>query len=543
MILVSVLEVLSVGLVIPLVNIIISDNYLNSIIEFFDFKFQSQHIIIMMIFIMMTFFLLKNFFILRVIKLYHLFGFTVMLKIRKKIFNKYIFSEYINFLNKSQSKILHNITSASNQFATGYLMSIITLSSEMLIFLFLLIFMLFFNIQLTLLLTFFIFATAFLYLKIMSPKLKLYGTQRNYNEEAIIGLVRSGLQNIKEIKIFGKEDIFMNYFNDYSKKSLDSLLKYFVSSHFPRIGIELFASFVMCLTIFFLQLNNYTNYEILSTLALFGVAMFRILPSISKLLNSYQNIKFSTSSLKIIGDELLLIEKDNKIYSQVNNLNFSFQKKLKFEKVFFKYPKNDEEFLKNINLEINNGDKVSIIGMSGSGKSTIMDLMLGLLRPTQGRILIDDNELSLNIRNWQKKCGYVSQSLFFLDESVEKNIAFGIPENEIDMKKILYCLKNSKLIDFFDSEKKIKENIGENAKFLSGGQKQRIAVARALYADPEIIFFDEATNMLDKKTQTEVLDCIFGLENKTIVFISHDPIIEKYCNRNFILKDSSLIEK
>ena len=132
--------------------------------------------------------------------------------------------------------------------------------------------------------------------------------------------------------------------------------------------------------------------------------------------------------------------------------------------------------------------------------------------------------------------------MFFLDDSLEKNIAFGIPENEIDMQKVSACLKSSNLISFFDSEKKIKESIGENGKFLSGGQKQRIAIARALYVDPEIIFFDEATNMLDKKTQAEVLDCIFGLKNKTIVFISHDPIVEKYCNRKFILQDHSLTE-
>jgi ABC-type bacteriocin/lantibiotic exporter with double-glycine peptidase domain len=181
--------------------------------------------------------------------------------------------------------------------------------------------------------------------------------------------------------------------------------------------------------------------------------------------------------------------------------------------------------------------------MSGSGKSTIMDLMLGLLKPTKGRILIDEYDLSENIKNWQKKCGYVSQSLFFLDDSLEKNIAFGIPEKEIDMQKVLACLKSSNLMSFFDSEKKIKESIGENGKFLSGGQKQRIAIARALYVDPEIIFFDEATNMLDKKNQSEVLQCIFGLTNKTIVFISHDPIVEKYCNRKFILQDCSLMEK
>jgi ABC-type multidrug transport system fused ATPase/permease subunit len=543
MISVSILEVLSVGIVIPLVNIILSDNYLNSIVEFFNFKVQNNHVVIIFIFIMMIFFLLKNFYILRVIKLYYSFALKVLFKIREKIFQNYVFSEYINFLNKNQTNMLHNLTSASNQFASNYLMSIIILLSEVMIFLFLLAFMLFFNIKLTVLLMFFIFLTIFLYLKIISPKLKLYGYQRNINEESIIGLSRSGLQNIKEIKIFGKENIFMNYFNDYSKRSLDSLLTYSVSSQFPRIGIELFASFAMCLTIFFLQLNSYKNYEILSTLALFGVAMFRILPSINKLLTSYQNMKFTTSSLKIIEKEILTTQKKNTIFTEVNNLNFIFKKKIKFENVFFKYPKNEQEFLKNINFEINKGDRVSIIGMSGSGKSTIMDLMLGLLRPTKGRILIDEYDLSENIKNWQKKCGYVSQSLFFLDDSLEKNIAFGIPENEIDMQKVSACLKSTNLISFFDSEKKIKESIGENGKFLSGGQKQRIAIARALYVDPEIIFFDEATNMLDKKTQAEVLDCIFGLKNKTIVFISHDPIVEKYCNRKFILQDCSLIEK
>ena len=159
---------------------------------------------------MMIFFLLKNFYILRVIKLYYSFALKVLFKIREKIFQNYIFSEYINFLNKNQTNMLHNLTSASNQFASNYLMSIIILLSEVMIFLFLLAFMLFFNVKLTLLLMFFIFFKIFLYLNIISPKLKLYGYQRNINEEAIIGLSRSGLQNIKEIKIFGKENIFMN---------------------------------------------------------------------------------------------------------------------------------------------------------------------------------------------------------------------------------------------------------------------------------------------------------------------------------------------
>ena len=273
------------------------------------------------------------------------------------------------------------------------------------------------------------------------------------------------------------------------------------------------------------------NNVIITTLAFFGVAIFRILPSANKLMFSYQSIRFSKNTVDIIKSE---INKNNNIQSNelVNLPVINFSNNLVVSNINFGYPSKNL-IIDNFNFSLKKGDFIGIKGESGSGKSTLINILTGLIKPIDGKIIVDGIDIFKNIKDWQSRCGYVSQNIFFINDSIASNVAFGVDKNDIDLNKVRDSLKKAELLDFVESLTE-KENtiIGENGLAISGGQRQRLAIARALYRSPEIIFFDEATSALDKKTETNVMKSINNLKGLvTIIFVSHDLNIFENCDK------------
>ncbi len=276
------------------------------------------------------------------------------------------------------------------------------------------------------------------------------------------------------------------------------------------------------------------------TLALLGVSAFRILPSMSKILQSFQQLKYSRSAIDVIYKELNN-EKLN-IESFDNNKNISF-KNLLIEDLNFSYSNKDKPILKDLSLRITKGKIYGFIGSSGSGKSTLLDIIMQLLEPESGKIFLNDNLNFKEHKNWwHKSIGYVPQNIFLNDDSIKNNIALGEEESEIDEKRLKDAINKSKLDDFINNlEDGYNTNIGENGARLSGGQIQRIGIARALYVDPEILFLDEITSSLDIKTETQIMNDIKYLKkNKTIIIITHRSSTTEICDEIFELKNNKL---
>ena len=280
--------------------------------------------------------------------------------------------------------------------------------------------------------------------------------------------------------------------------------------------------------------------EIFVIIGVFFFASTRLLPSISKIAQSVQSIKFNSAVVDLVYRELVDFKtiQNNKKKEEPLFDEFIFNN-INFENVSFSYSTKKKKILNNINIEIKKGDKIGVIGKTGSGKSTFLNLFTGLLEPEDGKIKVNQTEIKNSLSSWQKLIGYVPQNVSIIDESVLFNISLEEDYNKIDLKKVDEVLKSVDLYDFIYSlPKKVHELAGENGKNFSGGQCQRLGIARALYKNTKVIVLDEATSALDEKTETEILKKLFKHKNYTIVTISHRKNSIKDCNKIFEIKES-----
>jgi ABC-type bacteriocin/lantibiotic exporter with double-glycine peptidase domain len=305
----------------------------------------------------------------------------------------------------------------------------------------------------------------------------------------------------------------------------------------PRQLLELASIFLLGIIVYINIFNEGASFEkLILTLTFYIIAFSRILPSINRITLSYNFIVYSEVVIERVYEEAIVKSfKSNK--SEINYGPIEFKESIELKNIHFKYENSKKDILKNINLKIDKNDILGISGGSGTGKTTLVNLLLGLLEPNKGDILIDGKIIN-NIDSFQSIVGYVPQDCLILDDSLVNNIVFGQNNNIIDINRIEYCIQASGLNNFLESlNDGLETNLGEDGSKISGGQKQRIGLARALYSDPKVIVLDEATNALDKKTELEILKTIKKLREKTtIIIISHDDKTLKICNNRFNLK-------
>ena len=292
--------------------------------------------------------------------------------------------------------------------------------------------------------------------------------------------------------------------------------------------------------------NKREVFDIIQYLGVFVVASFRLVPGISRILSSYQVIRYIEPSVKI-----LLSEYDFKNNSQSKKISINkkdspliFNKEIKLKNISFSYSLRKEFFLSKISIDIKKGDFVGIIGQTGSGKSTLINLLIGLLEPNGGEVMVDNLNIKSNLSGWHKKIGYVPQSVYLIDDTIRKNIAFGLQEENINDDLIQKAIEKANLKIFLSSLKDgVETVVGEKGIRISGGQQQRIGIARALYRDPEILILDEATSSLDQATEKKIMESVNSLKkNKTIIVITHRLITVQNCDKIFML-DKGKIEK
>jgi ABC-type multidrug transport system fused ATPase/permease subunit len=294
--------------------------------------------------------------------------------------------------------------------------------------------------------------------------------------------------------------------------------------------------------LFFMVSLNQSLSELISFLGLLIAALLKSLPSANKIMASLQNIKYYSSSVNSINTSLE--ESTNNTEKFNSNIEFDFNRDLILKNISFKYQSSDAFVIKNLNLKIKQGSSIGIVGPSGSGKSTFVDLLVGLLRPSEGVIQIGDRNINDNIVLWKKSIGYVSQEIFLTDRTISENIAFGLKKDQVNSLKLINAINNSELQEFINNlPNKEETKAGEAGAKMSGGQRQRIGLARAMYKDSKILILDEATSALDSKTEKMVLNSIFKNKEKTKIIISHKLSSLRFCDQVYEFKDGSLILK
>ena len=460
----------------------------------------------------------------------------------QKAYKNFLEQSYLNYLSANSSELISIITTKTKILSTDLLLPLIRIVSSSLMIIFIGISILikapFYSI-------FSIFGLfiGYLIISLITNKAMIRDSKViSKNSAEIIKIVQESFANFREIKLSGLEKRFFNMFskNEFKLRISDSNIR--ILSDLPRFVIEgLILSIIIVLSAIFLQSEGSSNNSsIVYSLGAFLYGSQRLLPLAQTTYRSLSTIRSSTFSVRDIIEyvELRNILKRKK-YKEIN-----FSKNIVLKSVEFNYPKSRKVIIKDCNLEINKGEIICVIGSSGSGKSTLMDIIMGLIKPSKGNLYIDNIKInSNNVISWQKKLAHVPQEILLIDDTIRRNIAFGIADDEIDEARISSAIEISSLDKVIKTFKKgLETKVGERGLLLSGGQKQRIGIARAIYQSKEIIFLDESTSALDKKTEGEILQNITkNLNNEiTIIMITHRPRNEIKYNKVIEVKESNI---
>jgi ATP-binding cassette subfamily C protein len=339
-----------------------------------------------------------------------------------------------------------------------------------------------------------------------------------------------GLKAVKESKIMNVEDFFSkDYFIHISKRNRIQADISFMGN-MPRFMIEAMLVVVGMGMLIVLVLSDKSIGSITMTLSLFAVSLVRLMPSMSRIQYSLTTIRHAQGIFDPLSKELCYFDRDDK---SVKRVNLPFENKISFNSIKFGYSDGAPNIFDGFSLEIPRKSSVAFVGPTGCGKTTLIDLLLGLLKPLSGTICVDGVNIEENLPAWQKRIGYVPQFIFLLDDTIRANVAFGVPPDKIDDNRVRECLQIAQILDFIETMPKGIDNlIGENGIRLSGGQRQRVGIARALYHGPEILVLDEATSALDNETEKAFVDALKTLHGKlTIIIVAHRLTTVQNCDR------------
>ena len=458
-----------------------------------------------------------------------------------RLLNKYLTYHYPFFLRNNSSELLKNITSETSMVITGCVAMIIGLISDLTLVFVAVITLLFFDFKSTALVGILLFFLTFLYIFFSKKMIFTSGENRTRLDTLNFQTISNTFDNIKLIKILSRENYFTEFFKNTNNATAKSHLKFNIISSLPRILLE-FILVIMVILVAIIALTS-PNENVIYLLAIYVATAVRLIPSISKIISASSNLRFNLPALDILYKELFDGDANSNNKIIVKNDIVKLKDKLDFENVTFSHSIKSETILENISLTIEKNDFIGIIGETGSGKSTFVDLLSGLIQPTSGKIIVDNNFVinEENQKVWQKNIGYLSQNITVLDGSIRENIAFGCHESEIDNHKIEKVIELASLSDFVSKRKGgIFSDIGQGGVLMSGGEKQRLAIARTLYFDPEFLILDECTSSLDVHTEFEILNILMKLHSKTIIFITHRNHNLKYCNKIYEVKNKRM---
>jgi ATP-binding cassette, subfamily B, bacterial PglK len=370
-----------------------------------------------------------------------------------------------------------------------------------------------------------------------------WGRERFGLEEAVLRDVQQSLAALKEIKVLGRE----RYFEEVYARKQNALArirgKHEVLTFIPRLVVE--SAFIagILLVVLIVVLGGADRRDIVPLLGLFAYAGFRIIPSANRTLMHLTNLRHGSAYVEALREDFAMFDvARSEANASSGTAPRPFHDEIVFDGVSYSYEESDGAALRGIDLRVRRGESVGIVGPTGAGKSTLVNLVLGIVKPTAGRILVDGEDMFADVRAWRRNLGYVSQEFTLVDDTIRRNIAFGIPDERIDERRVEDVVRAAHLDEFVASlPERLDTLVGERGIRLSGGERQRVAIARALYHDPPVLVFDEATSSLDGQTERDVVRAIETLrETKTLVIVAHRASMVRRCDRITLLSEGAV---
>ena len=528
----AILEVFSVATVIPVANIVFSPNeihensLLDSLYNLFGFQSDKTFGIAVMLSLIVAF-VLKNVYIYFMQKVMYHFVYTNQFRTSERMMKNYMRRGYEFYLSADTAVIQRSITSdVNNMYAL--ILSLLQLISETIVFVVLSVVLLITDPVMTIVIASLLGITLLAIKIILKPIMRRAGEENQEYYSNLFKWINQTVTGIKEVKIGGKEKYFIDTYCGYGKGYVDAVQRYTLYNNIPRLIIETVCVAGIVGYLLFLFLGSNETGNVLDIIAAFGVALMRLMPCANRINNQLNSISYFEPFFMGVSDNLqdeIDSKKVDTSIFEVRREKLPVEKEICLTDISYKYPNTDKWILKDANVTIPVGSAVGIVGETGSGKSTFVDVLLGLLVLQDGKIEVDGQNIfeGDNYRKWLKNVGYIPQTVFMIDDTIRKNVAFGIPEDEIDEERVWEVLREAQLDEFVKSlPEGLETGIGERGIRLSGGQRQRISIARALYEDPKVLVLDEATSALDNDTEKAIMDSINHLHGKkTLIIIAH----------------------
>lgn len=551
------LESLGVSMLVPIVTVVMDpeavseSDILSSIYEALGMESNAQFAMFLLLsFVGMT--IVKNVYLFFQQKAQLKFVYTNQFATSRRMMINFMQRPYEYYLNADTSVIQRNITSDVNNMY-GLILSCLQLFSECIVFVCLVVALFLYSDAMMIVTVAALMVALLLVIKkVLKPIMIKAGQENQDYYSGLYKWIEQSVMGIKEIKIGCKENYFINEYAKCGAGYVNSVQKYNLFNATPRLLIE-----TVCIAgmvgYFVLSIGQGTQLkELLPQLSALAAAAMRLLPCVNRINNYQTSISYFEPFFMGVSDNLQeeihdgSVTYDAEAYKQRQSVEkLPLEKLIRLEDITYKYPNTETLIFNHADMEIPIGSSVGIVGVTGAGKTTIVDILLGLLQTESGRILADGTDVSGHYAAWLKNIGYIPQTIFMIDDSIRKNVAFGVPEEEIDDEKVWRALQEAALDDFVKSlPDGVETGIGERGIRISGGQRQRISIARALYEDPEVLVLDEATSALDNETEAAIMDSINRLHGrKTLVIIAHRLQTIEKCDMVYRVADGTIFRE
>lgn len=524
------LQTAGVGLLVEVVNVIVDADALENsdmVAWLYDLlgctSYRSFSITVMVMLILV--FVLKNVFLFVQQKLTFAFVYTNQFRTSERMMRNYLRRGYEFYLNADTAVVQRNITSdVNNMYAL--ILSLLQLMSDGVVSLFVIIYCFATNGAMTVLLAVVLVALMLVVKKVLKPIMHKAGQDNQDYYSSLFKWISQTVQGIKEIKVGGREQYFVEEYKKCGKGYVDAVQKYSLYNNIPKLLMESACVAAMVGYMIFLVAAGMPTDDMLSVLSTLAAAAFVLLPCVNRINYQMNSMAYFEPFFMGVSDNLqdeITGDKVDMSFAAEEEEKLPINRSIELKNITYAYPNTDRLIFDHANLTIPIGASVGIVGTSGAGKSTVVDILLGLLEVKEGTVCADGVDVKQNYRRWLKNIGYIPQMIFMLDDTIRNNVAFGVPADKIDEDRIWEVLKEAQLDQFIRTlPQGLDTGIGERGIRLSGGQRQRIGIARALYHDPEVLVLDEATSALDNDTEKAIMEAINRLHGKkTLIIIAH----------------------